>query len=200
MELDPFGRRAGHRQREERVVLVLHRDDAVVVLGLAARAACGTRRRSSCGTVVNTRIFHPPPLRCHCERSEAISFRLCAIGSGLLRRFAPRNDRRARSGHNSTDDGNSRSWSPIAWMAIAATAYDPDMHTRGQHVRNIRRSIAGALAAIVGLAALILSAGVWAQDDYDYSPEHAAAAFDHLPQLRCRTGLNCPISGQALTL
>ena len=82
-------------------------------------------------------------------------------------------------------------------MAIPATAYDPDKHTEGLHVPNIRRSIAGALAAIVGLAALILSAGVWAQDDYDYSPEHAAAAFDRLPQLRCRTGLNCPISGQA---
>jgi hypothetical protein len=58
--LDPLGRAAGHRQREERVVLVLHRDDAVVVLGLAARAASGTRRRSSCGTVVNTRIFILP--------------------------------------------------------------------------------------------------------------------------------------------
>jgi hypothetical protein len=36
-------------------VLILHRDDAVIALGLRGARACGTRRRSCFGTVVNTR-------------------------------------------------------------------------------------------------------------------------------------------------
>ena len=62
---------------------------------------------------------------------------------------------------------------------------------------HIRRSPIFALAGIVGLTALALAGPARAQDDQDYSPEHAATAFDHLPQIRCRTGLGCPISGEA---
>ena len=62
VQFDPLGRDAGHGQREKRVVLVLHRDDAVVALAPRPRAPRpATRRRSCCGTVVNTRIA-PLPL------------------------------------------------------------------------------------------------------------------------------------------
>lgn len=54
-----------------------------------------------------------------------------------------------------------------------------------------------APAAIFLALALALAGMARAQDDQDYGPEHAAAAFDHLPQIRCRAGLGCPISGEA---
>jgi TPR repeat protein len=54
-----------------------------------------------------------------------------------------------------------------------------------------------ALAGIGLLIGLVLATAARAEDDY--GPENAAAAFDHLPQMRCRIGLNCPISGEAFT-
>lgn len=63
-------------------------------------------------------------------------------------------------------------------------------------MQHIHRWPCAALAGIAFAAVLFLAGGTQAAED-DFGPEHAAAAFDHLPQVRCRTGFGCPISGEA---
>jgi hypothetical protein len=66
----------------------------------------------------------------------------------------------------------------------------------GLHLQHLHRLPNAALAGIALLIGLVLATAARAEEE-DYGPVHAAAAFDQLPQIRCRIGLNCPISGEA---
>jgi TPR repeat protein len=118
------------------------------------------------------------------------------------------------SGHNSPGEGNRHLRSSLSngqpWPPRPVIAYDRagEIERAGkgvsarrstgefqlQHLHRLPNAVLFAIALSIGLA---LASAAHAEEDY--GPEHAAAAFDQLPLLRCRIGINCPISGEAYT-